>query len=57
MQSTTFLTIDEARAVLRLGRSKFYELVAEGGIKLTKIGRKSLVRQSDLDSYIATLVA
>lgn len=57
MQSTTFLTIDEARAVLRLGRSKFYELVAEGGIKLTKIGRKSLVRQSDLDSFIANLAA
>lgn len=57
MQSPIFLAIDEAREVLRVGRSKFYELVADGEIKLTKIGRKSLVRQADLDAFVAGLAA
>jgi len=51
-----FLTVNEARDVLRLGRSKFYELVSAGEIRLSKIHGKSLVAKIELDRYVATLL-
>lgn len=35
------LTVKESMAVLRLGRTRFYELVAEGKIQIIKLGQRS----------------
>lgn len=55
--SHCLLTIDEARAELRCGRSKFYELVKQGKIRLRKLGRNSFVTRADLDQFLADLAA
>ncbi|NMM45956.1 helix-turn-helix domain-containing protein [Rhodospirillaceae bacterium KN72] len=54
------VSIPEARRQLGgIGNTLFYELVnnRDVPIHLVKIGRRSMVRQSDLESYIATLPA
>jgi len=56
MSELIFLTVDEAREVLRIGRSKFYVLVAEKKIRVTKLGGKSLVAKAELDRFIAELL-
>ncbi|MFO1311568.1 MAG: hypothetical protein U1F41_05815 [Burkholderiales bacterium] len=48
---------DEARKMLSLGKSKFYEEVKAGRLTIVKAGAKSLVPQSSIDSYIDTLIA
>jgi excisionase family DNA binding protein len=51
------LTPAEAAAVLRIGRSKLYELIARGGIESVKLGRCRRFRRSDLDRFIRALAA
>ncbi len=53
----TLLTAAEAAAVLRIGRSKLYELMARGAIHSVKLGRCRRFRRSDLDRFIRTLKA
>lgn len=48
-------TINDACAALRVGRTYLYGLINEGQIKVLKIGRKSLVPQSSIDGFIASL--
>jgi excisionase family DNA binding protein len=50
-------TVPEALEILRISRTKFYQLVAEKRIALVKIGRRSLVRRSDLAAFIGSLSA
>jgi excisionase family DNA binding protein len=40
-----------------IGRSKFYELVAEGQIEVVKIGRRTLVPDDSLRAFVARLRA
>jgi len=49
------LTAIEAAAVLGIGRSKLYELVARGAIASVKVDRCRRFRQSDLDRFIKAL--
>ena len=51
------LTAAEAAAVLKIGRSKLYELIARGGIDSVKLGRCRRFRRSDLDRFIRNLAA
>jgi excisionase family DNA binding protein len=51
------LTVAEAAAVLGLGRSKLYELMARGAIHSVKVDRCRRFRRSDLDRYIRSLPA
>lgn len=48
-------SIDETLEALSIGRTKFYELVADGSLKLIKIGRRSLVSHDELMRYVASL--
>jgi excisionase family DNA binding protein len=51
------LTPSEAAAVLKIGRSKLYELMARGAINSVKLGRCRRFRRSDLDRFIGGLEA
>jgi excisionase family DNA binding protein len=51
------LTPAEAAAVLSIGRSKLYELIARGVIESVKLGRCRRFRRSDLDRFIRKLDA
>jgi excisionase family DNA binding protein len=42
---------------LNIGRTKIYELIKEGKLKIIKIGDRSLVTAEDLDAFIASLRA
>ena len=48
------VTVKNALALLQLGRTKFYSLVAANKIKLVRFGSRCVrVRQSDLAQIIA----
>jgi excisionase family DNA binding protein len=49
------LTPAEAAAILKIGRSKLYELMARGTINSVKLGRCRRFRRSDLDRFIGSL--
>lgn len=49
--------VEEALQLLDLGRSKFYEEVAAGRLRVVKIGRKTRVAEHDLDAYVELLRA
>jgi excisionase family DNA binding protein len=51
------LTIPEACAMIRIGRTKFYQLLNAGEIKAVKIGKKTLVPQSAILQWIEELPA
>lgn len=46
------LTIEELCKELGIGRSKAYQLLKDKQIPSGKIGRRILVRRSDVDMYI-----
>ncbi len=46
------LTIPEAAATLRIGRSSVYELIATGRLRSLKIGSRRLITLEDLDAFI-----
>jgi excisionase family DNA binding protein len=56
-RTDTLLTPAEAAAVLNIGRSKLYELIARGLIESVKLGRCRRFRRSDLDRFIRDLAA
>jgi excisionase family DNA binding protein len=45
----------EAGDILGIGRSKLYELVAQGEIKVVRIGRRTLIPHDELTRYVASL--
>jgi excisionase family DNA binding protein len=47
----------KAAAVLKIGRSKLYELMARGTIDSVTLGRCRRFRRSDLDRFIGSLEA
>ena len=49
-------TIPEACELVSLGRTKFYEEVKAGRIKLSKAGKKALVAHSELERYVKCLL-
>jgi excisionase family DNA binding protein len=51
------LTAAEAADVLKIGRSKLYELMAHGAITSVKLGRCRRFRRSDVDRFICGLTA
>jgi excisionase family DNA binding protein len=50
------LTIDEAAALLKIGRTNTYGLVMAGQIQSVKIGRRRLVVASGLQVFIDRLI-
>jgi len=47
--------VREAAQILAISRSRFYELVAEGKIRVLKDGARTLVRRSQLVNYLDRL--
>ena len=47
--------VNDGARIIGLGRSKFYELVAEGRLPLVKIGRRSLVSLVALQEFANSL--
>ena len=50
-------SIPEAATAISIGRSKLYELIAEGRVETRKIGKRTLVSVASLDEYLASLPA
>jgi excisionase family DNA binding protein len=48
-------SVTETLELLSIGRTKFYELVDSGDLKITKLGRKSLVYAIDLAALLKKL--
>ncbi|MBL8642110.1 MAG: helix-turn-helix domain-containing protein [Alphaproteobacteria bacterium] len=49
------LTIPEACAMIRVGRTKFYQLLNAGEIKAVKIGKKTLILETSIHEWIFSL--
>jgi excisionase family DNA binding protein len=49
------LTIPEACAAVRVGRTKLYQLLNSGEIKAVKIGKKTLISMCELNKFINLL--
>ena len=49
------LTIEEAAAVLRIGRTTFYDLIKRGQLRTVHIGRSCRVTRAELDRYVQRL--
>jgi excisionase family DNA binding protein len=47
--------VSEAAEVLAISRSRFYELIAEGKIRVLKEGSRTLVRRVELERYLDAL--
>lgn len=47
------LTVPEVAALLRVGRSQVYELMASGELRSLKIGRNRRIPVAALDEFIA----
>ncbi|HLZ28485.1 MAG TPA: helix-turn-helix domain-containing protein [Chloroflexota bacterium] len=48
-------TVDETTEQLRVSRSKVYEYIRSGALKSVVIGRRRLVRRSDLEQFVRDL--
>jgi excisionase family DNA binding protein len=57
LQNLGAMTVDEFCGWARIGRSKFYQEVQEGRIRLRKIGRKSVVIRTDAEAWLCSLPA
>lgn len=49
------ITVDEFCGWANIGRSKFYQEVTEGRLRLRKIGRKSVVTVTDAQTWLNNL--
>ena len=50
-------TINEAREVSGIGRTKLYELINAGKLKPAKIGTRTLILRTDLEGMLQRAVA
>jgi len=50
------VTVDEALAMIGIGRTRFYELVADGTISTVKLGRRRLVHVDSLRLLVAPTI-
>jgi len=50
------LTVEEAASLLRLGRTRVYQLVMGGKIQSVKVGRRRLVVRQGLEEFVDQLV-
>jgi excisionase family DNA binding protein len=50
------VTVEEAASLLRLGRTRCYQLVMAGHIQSVKVGRRRLVVRASLEEFIIQLL-
>lgn len=51
------LTVREACAELKIGKTLAYQLMKDGELKRTKFRKKTVIMRSDLKAYIASVQA
>ena len=56
MDNQLLLSVEEAADVLRLGRTRIYELVMTKRIQSVKVGRRRLVVQTSLLDFVQKLL-
>jgi len=49
------LSVSEAQQILKIGKTKFYSLLKTGHIPGRKLGRRTVILRSDLNSYLSGL--
>jgi len=49
------ISIDDAAAVLGIGRTKLYELIAAGNLEAVKLGRRTLVKTASIRALVNSL--
>lgn len=50
-------SIGDVQKRLSIGRTKIYEMFKTGVLPASKIGRRTLVRKSDLEAFLAGLAS
>lgn len=55
LASLQMVSVEEAMGALGIKRTFFYGLVGQGRITPVKLGRRTLVKVSDLQAFIAAL--
>jgi excisionase family DNA binding protein len=55
MEHDELVTVQEAAAVLGIGRTTFFKLMNSGKLASVQIGRRRLIARSDIDACIAQL--
>jgi excisionase family DNA binding protein len=55
--SPLLITIDQAAGRLSVGRTKIYELAAEGKLQLVKIGRATRVVVASIETFVHEAVS
>lgn len=48
-------SIDEAAARLSVGRTNLYRILGAGELPAVKLGKRTMIRESDLQAYIENL--
>ena len=49
------LSIEEARAVTGIGKTKLYAAINAGQLKARKFGKRTLILRDDLNAFLASL--
>lgn len=52
MEAGRWLSTNEIRERYPLGRTRLYSILEDGSLKSVRWGRKYLVRESDLESFL-----
>jgi excisionase family DNA binding protein len=50
------VTVEEAAELLRLGRTRMYELVMSGQVQSVKVGRRRLIPRKSLEEFVDGLI-
>jgi len=50
LKNHEFLTIDETALLIRISRRTLYRLIDRNELSITKLGRRSVIRRSDVDN-------
>lgn len=48
-------TLDDFMAFARIGRTKTYQEISEGRLKIRKLGRKTLILRTDAEAWLNAL--
>lgn len=56
MDNRLLISVEEAADILRLGRTRTYELVMTKRIRSVKVGRRRLVIRTSLLDFVQTLL-
>lgn len=52
----TYLTVPDGARVANISRSKMWSIVADGRVPSIKLDGRRLIRRSDLDAFLGSLV-